>query len=199
MEDTRNQIILAAMAAVRQQGLEGVRIQHIAEQAGLSAGAMYRYFESKDALMEACFFYVDRQVAAIFDDIKLNLCDLASNPEQEIKRLWMPYFRFWTSHPDETVFYHRFRDSASFPEFDRNRDVSYFGTFVGMIHIFYQYFTGLEQISPTVLWFHILTVTVLYAKNVVEGVIPNTEETADMIFRLLIRGLQEYLRSEDAL
>lgn len=43
------------MKAVRQYGLEGVRIQNISELAGLSPGALYRYFESKDQLMLECF------------------------------------------------------------------------------------------------------------------------------------------------
>ena len=46
----------------------------------------------------------------------------------DVKTLWLPYFRFWTSRPDETVFYYRFRDSAAFPSYDRSRDVTYFGT-----------------------------------------------------------------------
>lgn len=48
MENTRARIVIAAMRAVRQYGLEGVRIQNISELAELSPGALYRYFSSKD-------------------------------------------------------------------------------------------------------------------------------------------------------
>ena len=44
-----------------------------------------------------------------------------------MKSLWQPYFRFWVAHPDETVFYHRFRDSAAFPKYDKCRVHSHAG------------------------------------------------------------------------
>lgn len=50
MDDTRIKIISAAIKAVRQYGLEGVRIQKISELAGVSPGALYRYFNGKDQL-----------------------------------------------------------------------------------------------------------------------------------------------------
>ena len=43
------------MKAVRQYGLEGVRIQNVSELAGISPGAIYRYFDGKDQLLAECF------------------------------------------------------------------------------------------------------------------------------------------------
>ena len=103
------------MKAVRQYGLEGARVQNISELAGISPGAMYRYFKSKDELMAACFTYVDQQAAAIFEDVKFNPLTVLTDPMGAVRSLWQPYYRFWVAHPDETVFYHRFRDSSFFP------------------------------------------------------------------------------------
>ena len=50
MDDTKARIISATMKAVRQYGLEGVRIQNISDLAGISPGALYRYFGSKEEL-----------------------------------------------------------------------------------------------------------------------------------------------------
>ena len=38
MDDTRTRIISAAMKAVREYGLEGVRIQNVSDLAGISPG-----------------------------------------------------------------------------------------------------------------------------------------------------------------
>ena len=132
MDDTRTRIIFAAMKAVRQYGLEGMRIQNVSDLAGVSPGALYRYFESKDQLILESFQYVDKQAAAIFEHLKFNPLLMVTDPMGAVKSLWLPYFRFWVSHPDETVFYHRFRDSAFFPKYDKSRDISYFGTFIGI-------------------------------------------------------------------
>lgn len=51
MDDTKIRIMSAAMKAVRQYGLEGMRIQNVSDLAGISPGALYRYFESKDQLI----------------------------------------------------------------------------------------------------------------------------------------------------
>lgn len=184
------------MKAVRQYGLEGMRIQNVSDLAGISPGALYRYFESKDQLIVECFTYVDKQAAAIFDHMKFNPLILTTDPMGVVKSLWQPYFRFWLAHPDETVFYHRFRDSAFFPQYDKNRDFTYFSTFAGMVQLFKKAFPALDRISQDLLWHHILTSTVMYAKYVVEGNLPDNQETEDTIFQLLTTGLSGYLKPD---
>lgn len=198
LDDTKTKIILAAMKAVRQYGLEGVRIQNISSQAGISPGALYRYFESKDQLMESCFTYVDKQAAAIFDHVKFNPLTMFSDPMGAVKSLWVPYFRFWVAHPDETVFYHRYRDSASFPMYDKSRDTAYFNSFGDMVRVFMRVFPSLKRINQDLLWLHVLTSTLMYAKYVVEGVLPNDQETEDTVFQLLTTGLSGYLKPKKA-
>lgn len=193
LDDTKTRIILAAIKAVRQYGLEGVRVQNVSDLAGISSGAIYRHFEGKGQLLTECFTYVDRQAAAIFEDLKLNPQEMRANPIRAVKGLWLPYFRFWTSRPDETVFYYRFRDSAAFLQYDKSRDVTYFGTFIGMVRAFKEAFPRLESINQDLLWLHALTSTLLYAKYVVEGILPNNEETEETVFRLLTTGLSGYL------
>ena len=193
MDDTKARIISATMKAVRQYGLEGVRIQNISDLAGISPGALYRYFGSKEELMEACFVHVDRQAAAIFERLTFDPREMLSDPVGAVKRLWVPYFRFWAAHPDETIFYHRFRDSAFFPEYDKCRNAGYFNTFAGMVRAFRGAFPGLKRINQDMLWLHVLTSTIMYAKYVAEGILPNDRETEETVFQLLTTGLSGYL------
>lgn len=198
MDDTKTRILSAAMKAVRQYGLEGARVQNISELAGISPGAMYRYFKSKDELMLACFTHVDRQAADIFEHLNFDPMTMLTDPTGAVRSLWVPYFRFWVAHPDETVFYHRFRDSTFFPKYDKIRDASYFGSFVVMVRAFMNTFPSLRGINQDLLWLHVLTSTVMYAKYVVEGVLPNTQETEDTVFQFISEGLSGYLRPEKA-
>ena len=196
LDDTKTRIIFAAIKAVRQYGLEGVRIQNVSDLAGISSGAIYRHFEGKDQLLVECFTYVDKQAAAIFECLNFNPLVMLRDPMGAVKGLWLPYFRFWTSHPDETVFYHRFRDSTFFPEYDKSRDVTYFATFIGMVQAFKKVFPSLDRMNQDLLWLHILTSTVMYAKYVVEGTLPNNQETEDTVFQLLTTGLSGYLKPD---
>lgn len=196
LDDTKTRIIYAAMKAVRQYVLEGVRIQNVSELAGMSPGALYRYFDSKDQLIIECFTYVDKQAAVIFEHLKFDPQNMLDDPMGTVKSLWLPYFRFWLSHPDETIFYHRFRDSAFFPKYDKNRDADYFSSFVEMVRAFRHSFPCLKQMNQDLLWLHVLTSTVMYAKYVVEGTLPNNQETEETIFQLLATGLSGYLMRE---
>ena len=196
MDNTRTRIIYAAMAAVRQYGLEGVRIQQVSEFAGITPGAIYRHFASKEQLLIECFTYVDKQAAEIFEHLQFNPLAMLTNPMGAVKELWQPYFRFWVAHPDETIFYHRFRDSVFFPKYDRTRDVTYFNKFIGMVRAFKIVFPRLDRINQDLLWLHVLTSTVMYAKYVVEGTLPNNQETEDTVFQLLTTGLSGYLKPE---
>jgi len=193
LDDARTRILSATMQAVRKYGLEGVRIQNISELSGLSPGALYRYFDSKEQMIVESFTCIDKQAAEIFEHIEFDPQALISSPMEAVKNLWLPYFRFWTSHPDETVFYHRFRDSMFFPAYDGSRDTSYFRAFSQMARTFMYTFPSLHRLNRNLLWIHVLTTTVLYAKYVVEGVLPNNEETEETVFRLLSTGLSSYL------
>ena len=198
LDDTKTRIILAAIKAVRQYGLEGVRIQNVSELAGISSGAIYRHFKGKDQLLVECFTYVDKQAAMIFEHLEFNPLVMLTDPMGAVKGLWLPYFRFWTSHPDETVFYHRFRDSTFFPKYDKSRDITYFKTFIGMVRSFKRVFPRLRRINQDLLWLHVLTSTIMYAKYVVEGILPNNQETEDTVFQLLTTGLSSYLQMEES-
>ena len=187
-------ILSAVKEAGRQKGLEGGGGQNGRRVAGISPGALYRHFDGKDRLLLECFLYVDRQAAAIFEHLHFDPQTIRADPMGAVKGLWLPYFRFWTSHPDETVFYYRFRDSAFFPQYDKTRDFIYFKTFAGMVQDFKRAFPCLDWMNQDLLWLHVLTSTVMYARYVVEGVLPNSQETEDTIFQLLATGLSGYMR-----
>ncbi|HEX6956966.1 MAG TPA: TetR/AcrR family transcriptional regulator [Ferrovibrio sp.] len=55
LNETRERIVAAALKLVAQHGYDGAGIPAIAEEAGLSTGALYRYFPSKADLFDEVF------------------------------------------------------------------------------------------------------------------------------------------------
>lgn len=51
-EDRRARIVAAAERAFVRNGFHATTMQHVADEAGMSAGNLYRYFPSKEALVE---------------------------------------------------------------------------------------------------------------------------------------------------
>ena len=66
LEQRRQQILHAARRCFARQGFYETSMQDVFREAGLSAGAVYRYFKSKDELVQAISASVfDRMAAAI--------------------------------------------------------------------------------------------------------------------------------------
>lgn len=51
--ETYHKLIVAAAACFSEKGFNGTSVREIAQRAGISQGAMYTYFKSKDELVEA--------------------------------------------------------------------------------------------------------------------------------------------------
>src|SRR5215470_16290394 len=60
-EETRRQIVETALALFRERGFEQTTIRDIAAEAGLSLGAAYYYFKSKEAIVGAYYHYVQEE------------------------------------------------------------------------------------------------------------------------------------------
>src|ERR1700751_2996683 len=58
--DVRRAILAAASKSVREQGVRGLNVAAVLEQAQLSTRAFYRHFESKDQLVAAVFLEINR-------------------------------------------------------------------------------------------------------------------------------------------
>jgi AcrR family transcriptional regulator len=61
-ERTREAILLAGRAVFGRDGYGGARMSDIAQEAGLSQGAIYRYFRNKDDVFRAVLGDLDRQL-----------------------------------------------------------------------------------------------------------------------------------------
>jgi AcrR family transcriptional regulator len=71
-EDSRRQVLDAAIATLAERGLASTSIQDIADAAGMSKGAVHYHFESKDELLQhvlgRCCESVEARVRAVFDE-----------------------------------------------------------------------------------------------------------------------------------
>lgn len=71
-EESRSQVLDAAIATLGERGLAATSIQDIADAAGLSKGAVHYHFESKDELLERvldrCCERIEARIRAVFDE-----------------------------------------------------------------------------------------------------------------------------------
>ena len=98
-DERKSQIIEAAMNVFTRLGLNKARMDDIADESGLSKGALYWYFKSKDEIIAAILgSFIDRELEDLKAFIEkegsavVRLNHLVEMVQQDMKRMqrWMP-------------------------------------------------------------------------------------------------------------
>lgn len=66
-QNTEDKIVDAAKTVFVQKGMDGARMQHIADEAGINKALLHYYFRSKDKLFEKVFTMLFKDIFLIFD------------------------------------------------------------------------------------------------------------------------------------
>ena len=66
--DKRRDIMQATLELIAEQGFHGAPMAEVAEKAGVAAGTIYRYFESKDALITELHQELENKIMAVLQE-----------------------------------------------------------------------------------------------------------------------------------
>lgn len=91
--DKRSGILRAALELFDERGFSATPMPRIAERAGVAAGTIYRYFESKEALGNAVF------QASKLEMQRALAGQGGATPREEFHGLWRGLWDFATKHP----------------------------------------------------------------------------------------------------
>ena len=86
-EEKRNKIYQAAITEFAEHGFNSSNINVIAKKSGISIGAMYSYFSSKEDLFSTVIHYAVDTLKSVLDDIILGDDDLLCKIEKIIKSI----------------------------------------------------------------------------------------------------------------
>ncbi|MBA2539936.1 MAG: TetR/AcrR family transcriptional regulator [Deltaproteobacteria bacterium] len=98
--DKREAILDAALELFVERGFFGTAVPEIADRAGVGAGTIYRYFESKEALVNAIY----RQQKLHFANVVLDGFPRAANTRELFRQLWMRMAKFATENTNAFIF-----------------------------------------------------------------------------------------------
>jgi AcrR family transcriptional regulator len=95
----REQVLRAAWACFSRNGFHATTMAHVITESGLSAGAVYRYFDSKAALVRAT---ADRALGEVGGTLaELLEADAAIHPVDVVERILETVERLATSEPTD--------------------------------------------------------------------------------------------------
>jgi AcrR family transcriptional regulator len=112
--DKREAIMTAALDLFVERGFFGTAVPEIADRAGVGAGTIYRYFDSKEALVNAIY----REQKLLFGQVALDNFPSTASTREQFRVLWMRMARFAADNPSSFVFlelhhHARYLDAAS--------------------------------------------------------------------------------------
>jgi len=94
-KNTENQILDAAEAVFQSKGMDGARMQEIADKAGINKALLHYYYRSKQQLFEAVFKQAFSLLAPQLDRI----INDDSSIEEKIRNFTFNYISFVSNHP----------------------------------------------------------------------------------------------------
>jgi AcrR family transcriptional regulator len=117
--DKRKAILDAALKLISKNGFHGTAVSRVAKEAGVSAGTIYHYFDSKDDLIDDLY----RDVYFNLAQVIRNNYDQSQPLEIQIRQIWFFSVRFYLKNPDICAFIQQYKNSPYFrPEMDRETD-----------------------------------------------------------------------------
>jgi len=93
----REEILQAAKELFLEQGYDATTIRRIADRVGVSAPALYLYFQDKEQMMLALCDQTFGHLIQAISEIEKTVAD----PRQRIRQFGEAYLKFGLQHPDE--------------------------------------------------------------------------------------------------
>jgi TetR/AcrR family transcriptional regulator len=93
--NTEEQILVAAKTIFQTKGMDGARMQQIADEAGINKAMLHYYYKSKQLLFEAVF---NQAFSLLAPQLNILLND-ESSIEEKIKNFTFNYTSFMMKHP----------------------------------------------------------------------------------------------------
>jgi TetR/AcrR family transcriptional regulator, repressor of fatR-cypB operon len=98
--DKREAILSAALTLFAERGFHGTAVPLVAEKAGVGAGTLYRYFESKEALVNELYRRWKQKLVAEV----LAIIPVDAPPRKQFHLYWQGMAAFFDHYPEEFHF-----------------------------------------------------------------------------------------------
>lgn len=103
--DKRDEIVRAALELIAEHGFHGAPMAMIAKRAGVGAGTIYRYFESKDILIREIYVCLEGQVLTAIKE------NYPEGLHEQFLHICKYLIRYFLASPQEFRFIEQFHNS----------------------------------------------------------------------------------------
>ena len=115
VEDKRTAILDATLRLISEHGFHGTAMSKVAKEAGVSAGIIYHYFDSKDDLMDELYRDIKRRFGQMINES----FDQTQPLKIQVRQILGIMIRYYIKRPLESAFLEQYTRSPYFsPEIE---------------------------------------------------------------------------------
>lgn len=124
--DKKKAIFESTLELIRDNGFHGATMSLVAAKAGVAAGTVYHYFESKDQLICELYEYNRQRVASVIEES----ITASDSYRDNFFRIWSDLYDFFVREPNVLIFFEQFINSPfssnKFPNYSQGRLFDFF-------------------------------------------------------------------------
>ena len=178
MTDKRADILKATLQLISEHGFHGTPMSKIAEQAGVGAGTIYRYFESKETLINELFLELKKQISQA---MLFGFSEEAST-EETFRRVLRNTFDYCIQNPQEMFFLEQYHNSPFLTPETEAATLQYLAPLVDAFESAAQA-GAIKEFSFEMFSIFVYDMTVALAKRHISGAMPMDEAQLDIAFQ----------------
>ena len=192
----QQQILDTTLEIIAEKGLGGVSTSEIAQRVGIVPSALYRHFESKEALIDAL---LDRTHMILFENVR-KMTLKKSDPKEDLKSLFLLHLEFIRKNPGMPKLV--FSDAAVFGSPERKEKVlsivkNYMNKLTEIAEKGRRDGDFLQDISPEAVAFSMVSfVQYVGLISNLSGGKTDIGELAEQAWSYIERGIQSYQAKE---
>jgi TetR/AcrR family transcriptional repressor of multidrug resistance operon len=107
LTEKKQAIFESLLDLIKDHGFHGAPMSQLARNAGVAAGTIYHYFESKEQLICELDQYNRARISRVIEGV----LNTDGSYEERFYRLWNELYRFYVKHPNVLIFFEQFINS----------------------------------------------------------------------------------------
>jgi AcrR family transcriptional regulator len=124
--EKKQAIFESTLELIKDHGFHGAPMSLVAKNAGVAAGTIYHYFESKEQLICELYDYNRGRVTSV---INMSL-EETTNYKEKFFTVWTNLYRFYIKQPNVLIFFEQFVNSpfnvSKYPDYFRGQLYNFF-------------------------------------------------------------------------
>ena len=192
-DELRERLIDGTIQVIAREGLDKASTKLIGIETGVNEAYIYRCFKGKEDMFAKTFASLDNELVTAMTEHLPVMYDQNLDYNARCWTFFSGVWKFLLGNKDKCLTFMRYYYSPYFSKFSVQEHTKRYqplmDTFKGAF---------LDEANVWMIFNHILTTMLDFAVKVFNGAVPNDEETAEHVFRLVYMSVQQYFKKKES-